>query len=430
MLLVYTHKITPRLTYIFKHIFENMLKIDVGFTDKVGIFVAHSGPKLSYTNKPLGDEFFIASHSLLFEQGVINQNLEIQEWEDMPIFFVTNKNGLFPFDIFASSFFLLTRYEEALPHLKTDLGHFNFFDSIAHKNNFLEKPIIDIWVFKFFKILSKIFEEISQFDRGKPSKELLLEVHIPYKYRHRSFLIIMGDFFSSIWKMNLRDLVYQILVLLRIKKDPYDSFDTWNELFEKSSFNPKVFFLFAKSSSYQSTFSIFNLNYRRIIKEIGDYFNLGILASVQAQLFPNEQLRKEKFLFQDVTHNTISSIRFSNGIRDVTLDYENLSNNEFNNDYSMGYLNHFGFRAGTATPFNFYDISNEYQLPLKVHPIFADESGIKKIDSINPFEKLDKYYDSLPLPCGKLTIVLNNKFLHLNKINNTFQKGFLDYINA
>ena len=96
----------------------------------------------------------------------------------------------------------------------------------------------------------------------------------------------------------------------------------------------------------------------------------------------------------------------------------------------MGYLNHFGFRAGTATPFNFYDISNEYQLPLKVHPIFADESGIKKIDSINPFEKLDKYYDSLPLPCGKLTIVLNNKFLHLNKINNAFQKGFLDYINA
>ena len=44
----------------------------------------------------------------------------------------------------------------------------------------------------------------------------------------------------------------------------------------------------------------------------------------------------------------------------------------------MGYLNHFGFRAGTATPFNFYDISNEFQLPLKVHPIFADEKGIKK----------------------------------------------------
>ena len=221
----------------------------------------------------------------------------------------------------------------------------------------------------------------------------------------------------------------QILVLLRIKKDPYDSFDTWNELFENSSRKPKVFFLFAKSSSYQSTFSIFNFNYKRIIKEIGDYFNLGILASVQAQLFPNQKFKKEKKDFQDLTHNIVSSVRFSKGIRDVTLDYENLSNNEFNNDYSMGYLNHFGFRAGTATPFNFYDISNEFQLPLKVHPIFADEKGIKKIDSVNPFEKLEKYYNSLPLPCAKLTIVLNNKFLRSIRINNTFQKGFLDYIN-
>ena len=429
MLLVYTHKITPRLTYIFKHIFENMLNIEIGFTVKVDVFVAHSGPKFSYTNKPLGDEFFIASHTLLFEQGVINQNLKIQKWEDMPIFFVTNKNGLFPFDIFASSFFLLTRYEEALPHIKTDLGYFNFLDSIAYKYNFLEKPIIDIWVLKFYNILSKSFEEITEPVHGRPSKEILLEVHIPYKYIHHSFLIILSNFFSSIWKINIRDLVHQILVLLRIKKDPYDSFDTWNELFENSSFNPKVFFLFAKSSSYQSTFSIFNLNYRRIIKKIGDYFNLGILVSVQAQLFPNEQLKKEKKIFQDVTHNTISCVRFSNGIRDVTLDYENLSNNEFNNDYSMGYLNQIGFRAGTATPYNFYDISNEFQLPLKVHPIFANEKGIKKIESSDPFEKLDKYYDSLPLPSGKLTIVLNNKFFQLTKTNNTYYKGFLDYIN-
>ena len=69
MFLVYTHKITPRIRYVFKHIFENMLKINFDLTSKVEIFVAHSGPKLSYSNKPLGDEFFIKSHFLLFEQA-------------------------------------------------------------------------------------------------------------------------------------------------------------------------------------------------------------------------------------------------------------------------------------------------------------------------------------------------------------------------
>ena len=60
MLLVYTHKITPRVTYIFKHVFENMLDHKIGFTTAVDVFVAHSGPKVSYTRTRLGDEFFIA----------------------------------------------------------------------------------------------------------------------------------------------------------------------------------------------------------------------------------------------------------------------------------------------------------------------------------------------------------------------------------
>lgn len=405
-----------------------MLKIEIGFTSSVESFVAHSSPKFSYTNKPLGDEFFIASHSLLFEKGVINQNLKIEKWENLPVFFITNKNGLCPFDIFAASFFLLTRYEESLPHMKTNLGHFNHLDSIASKYNFLDKPIVDLWVFKFYKILCKNFQEISQYINGKSSKELLLEVHIPYRYKYRSYLVNLGDFFSSLWSLNLRDLVYQILVLLRTRKDPYDSFDSWNELFENSSFNPKVFFLFAKSSSYQSTVSIFNFNYIKKIKQVGDYFNLGILASVQAQILSKDQLVKEKKDFQNVTHKSITSVRFSEGIREVTIDYENLSNSEFNNDYSMGYNNQIGFRAGTATPFYFYDISNEFQLPLKVHPVFANEQGIKNMDTTNPFKKIEQYFNILPLPSCNLIIALTNGFLNSNLLNNTLQKEFLDYI--
>lgn len=405
-----------------------MLKIEIGFTSSVESFVAHSSPKFSYTNKPLGDEFFIASHSLLFEQGVINQNLKIEKWENLPVFFTTNKNDLCPFDIFAASFFLLTRYEESLPHMKTNLGHFNHLDSIASKYNFLDKPIVDLWVFKFYKILCKNFHEINQYINGKSSKKLLLEVHIPYRYKYRSSLVNLGDFFSSLWSLNLRDLVYQILVLLRIRKDPYDSFDSWNELFENSSFNPKVFFLFAKSSSYQSTVSIFNFNYIKKIKQVGDYFNLGILASVQAQILSKDQLVKEKKDFQNVTHKSITSVRFSGGIREVTIDYENLSNSEFNNDYSMGYDNQIGFRAGTATPFYFYDISNEFQLPLKVHPVFANEQGIKNMDTTNPFKKIEQYFNILPLPSGNLIIALTNGFLDSNVLNNTLQKEFLDYI--
>ena len=70
MLLVYTNKVTPRLTYTFKHFFTRILQIPVEFTTKVEEFVAHNSLKLSYGKHPLGNEFFIRSNGLLFEQGI------------------------------------------------------------------------------------------------------------------------------------------------------------------------------------------------------------------------------------------------------------------------------------------------------------------------------------------------------------------------
>ena len=71
MLLIYSHKITPRVRYIFKHIFTRVLLISVDFTSKIEEFVAHNGPKLSYTKASLGNEFFIKSNDLLFEHDFL-----------------------------------------------------------------------------------------------------------------------------------------------------------------------------------------------------------------------------------------------------------------------------------------------------------------------------------------------------------------------
>ena len=87
MVLVYTHKITPRLRYIFKHMFVRILNIPVSFTTKVEEFVAHNGCKLTYSKVPLGGEFFIRSHDLLFEQGINDIEISVHEWEEVPCFF-------------------------------------------------------------------------------------------------------------------------------------------------------------------------------------------------------------------------------------------------------------------------------------------------------------------------------------------------------
>jgi len=148
MLLVYTHKITPRLTYTFKHICKRILGLEVSFTSKVEDFIAHNSLKMSYTKQPLSNELFVRSNLLLFETGLSDLDFNVQKWDDTKGFFITGERSDLPFDIFAASFYLLSRYEEYMPHVKDSYGRFMAKESLAYTNGFLNQPVVDILINK------------------------------------------------------------------------------------------------------------------------------------------------------------------------------------------------------------------------------------------------------------------------------------------
>ena len=428
MLLVYTPKITPRISYIFKHIFENMLDLSVTFSTAVEVFVAHPGPKMSYTSKSLGDKFNITSHSLLFERGVIDRDITVYDWEGIPAFFKTDDNSPIPYDIFAASFFLLSRYEESIHKIKKTNELFDSTQSLAFEEGFLEIPLVDIWVFRLHKIMASFFAEIEPYKKKSPKKELLIDVPLAFRYRHRSFLVSVEIFFKSIWQLDLLKIFNQLMVLLRLEDDPYDSFDSWVIWLKDSNLKPKVFFRFANSSTYESSISIFNRRLHSIIKKTGDNFMLGLLLSVKSHLKPELALNQEKKGFQGLTNRQVKMSRVPNSFRQLSLLYRDLVEFEFLDDYSMGYSNTIGFRASTSAPFYFYDLANEFKLPLKIHPVVASESVITNGKSNNEFSILERIFKSLPLNCCRLTIAVSNGFFNTKKQNLPIQKSFKNYI--
>lgn len=136
MLLIYTQKVTPRIDYIFKHLCTRILGLKVEFTATIEVFISHQGPKLSYGKQPLGNELFIQSHGLLTVQGFEDVEIVVKPWKQSIGFFPTSEKSALPFDIFAASFYLLSRYEEYLPHVKDPLGRFPASESLAYREGF------------------------------------------------------------------------------------------------------------------------------------------------------------------------------------------------------------------------------------------------------------------------------------------------------
>ena len=247
MLLVYTHKITPRLRYTFKHFFESVLGIKVNFTTKLEVFIAQNGPKMSYANAPLGNEFFVNSNALLFEQGARDIEIAVSQWEGLPAFFDCSKNSMLPFDVFAATFFLISRYEEYLTHVKDDSDRFMSDQCLAVQNNFLELPVIDLWAKKTLDLLLQKFPELEQSEQSTVHCIPLVEVASAYKYKHKSFLRNTAQFLILLSNFEIWSIVEQTMVLLGLWKDPWNNFNAFFSLFKNTRVKPRFFFLASNS---------------------------------------------------------------------------------------------------------------------------------------------------------------------------------------
>jgi len=372
MLLVYTHKITPRLTYIFKHFFTRILNIPVKFTLKVEEFVAYNDLKLSYTKQPLGNEFFIRSHELLFEQGINDVEIVMGKWDDIDCFFQSRQAANLSFDVFAASFYLLSRYEEYLPHVKDEYDRYPAEESLAYHNNFLDKPLIDIWAFKFRDLLKEKFPEY-QFSDRKFECISTIDVDIAYSYKLKGVVRTIGGYFRDLAKFRMFDIWYRTMVILGFRKDPFDTFGDLLGFQKQYNIKTIFFFLLGDYTTYDKNISFGNARYRSLIKSISDYADVGLHPSYFTM--KNEMiLKKEKQRFESILNRPAEKSRQHYLRLDMPDTYHNLINLEIKEDYTMGYAKHYGFRASTCTPFYFYDLDYEIQTPLRVFP-FAVMDG-------------------------------------------------------
>ncbi|PCJ24913.1 MAG: hypothetical protein COA97_08825 [Flavobacteriales bacterium] len=380
MILIYSHKLTSRLKYIFKTIFVDILQTEISFTDDIEEFESSNSIKINYSTTKLNSGHFFQCSSILFETGIKEQNITIFEYEENPCFFNVSKDSEFPFDPFAASFYLITRYEEYLPHIKDKHNRFLAIESLAFQHDFLDKPLVNIWI---NEIAKKIETQSNGFLFSKRKFKFISTIDIDnaYAYKHKGFIRIIGGLIKSLF--NEGRFIERIKVIFGKNKDPFDTFNYQFEIHKKHGISPIYFFLLGDYGLNDKSIPVKSEPFQSLIKTVSDYSDVGIHPSY-ASNSNVETLVKEIKRLQSITHRNITKSRQHFLKLNLPITYRNLIDNDIQEDYTMGYAEKSGFRASICSPYYFYDLDTETETNLRLFPFSIMEATYQYYENLTP----------------------------------------------
>jgi len=375
---IYTREDSPRLRYIAGIILGDILGLQWDIiTDKRKL---GKHPVINYSSDNISGSFKITPDSILFEKGICQKQIVLTEWKSLPVIFQTTSDTDLSFDIFAASFFLVTRYEEYLDFIPDKYGRFSASSSLAGKNGFLDKPVIDLWAREFARVFLKRFPTLV-FKRNEYHSLLTIDTDQPFAYQGKNIFGSIGGLFQDKYSglVNMGD---RYRIITKGEKDPYDVFDYIFENIEKNNLDTRFFFPVGNHSKFDINPSWKNEEYRNLIKRVSAKYQVGLhpsfIAGGDGSMISSEAARLQTIITRKIVLSRFHYLRLA-----MPNSYKNVLNAGISEDYSMGYPDEPGFRSGIARPYFFYNLSEDILTNLKIIPFQVMDGTLfdyKKLD--------------------------------------------------
>ena len=364
MLLLYTSHISSRLRYIVDFISRELFDEAIILTTDMEAFTQSTYPLLNYSDREISEgEFFLRRTPLLMEAGIREQPVECFELNFHKAFFPTE--GDFPFDIFAASFYLLSRYEEHLPGPPDSYGRYDHTRSLAYREGFLDLPLVNIWLQEFKKALSLKFPDLIF---RYPSFKFIptYDIDMAYSWLHKGWRRNAAGLLKSVVNGGWRSVSQRIKVLRGKRPDPFDAYEWLDSLHLYCRLRPYYFFLVAsRQIGVDKNISPDNHHFRELVNYHAKGYRIGVHPSWQSG--DKETLLKEEIEWMEtmtekkITRSRQHYIRFA-----LPATYRQLIKYGIDQDFSMGYGSINGFRASVASSFYWYDLEKEERTTLRL----------------------------------------------------------------
>jgi len=355
-------------------------------------------------NEFLGLEYTLEIGSCDYEITLPNQKkliIEDRFWNQYPndleyLHLENIPKSIKQLDIFSASFFMLTRWEEYVNRTRDKHGRFPATESLAYKEGFLDRPIVN-------EMLEELKAELFALGLNQKPKtknyQLVLTHDIDRVYKCSSLVKIGREFLGDIFKRReplyaIKTLLNNILSYLKLKKDPFDTYDYLMDMSEKVGVR-SYFFLHSSSSS---TFDVCNdeSSLVNIVKKIQKRGHpIGYHPSYDAynnrELFIQDKKKIERVTGSKLTFGRQHYLRF-----EIPTTWQIWEDTGMEWDSTLGYADKEGFRCGVCYPFSVFNILTRKKLRLQERPLIVMEgSFVDYQDDITPDKMEMKINDLL-----------------------------------
>ena len=178
------------------------------------------------------------------------------------------------------------------------------------------------------------------------------------------------------------------------------------------------FFLLGDYGKFDKNLSFRNVNYRALIRNTSKKVPVGIHPSYKAsgslKKLQTEISRLGKIIGEPPFQSRFHYLRLS-----FPQSYQWLIETGIKEDYTLTYHSHPGFRAGTCTPFRFYNLNSESETNLKIFPTTVMEVSLQQYQNL-----LGEGRQKSDLTPEQAAKTIDRLLMGVKKVNGTFVSLF------
>ncbi len=357
-----------RALYALETLLSEFAGFELHITDKVEEFLAVEALRLNYSSLGIPGVFRVQRSDLLFDTDIFEQEIHWGQWNGLPVFFQTGASKAeVGFDLFAASFYLISRYEEYLPFVPDEHGRFPSGQSAQAVHDVLHRPLVDEWLEYTLELWEKF--EGREFVRAKSEYRFVstIDVDNGYAFSGKGLLRTAYGFAGDLSRLDWNTLFKRLRVIRGIEPDPYDTYEELMLRAEETNYSLIFFALFSEPGAFDRSLGQHRPAMHRLLRSFSDFAEIGLHPSY-ASGSRSTGILSEKEALEEIVHRRLKSSRQHYLKLRFPETYRRLAEAGIAVDYSMGYPRRTGWRMGTCRGVRFYDLELEEATELKLLP--------------------------------------------------------------